>query len=427
MTEKSNVIVRVAEKNPLKGKAKPKYEKPDSHWIFILGFLAAVPAFSGDMYLPSLTALMVELNTTQEIAQLTISTAMLGAAVGQLITGPALDRFGRRHPVMIGLFVHIVMSIVCATAQNIVVLLIARIIQGAANSAANVTALAVLRDKFEGKKGAQMMSRLVLIIGIAPLLAPTVGSALVDFGGWRTVFWLLALMGAGLLVAVWRKLPDTHPTRSKLGANGERAVPRNNFINDFKALAKDRQFIFLAMSQGLSGSLFMSWVVCAPFVTEDAWGFSPYLFALAFAANGVCTVTGAQINAFIVKRFPLRNIMRFAICMQLGAGLLFLALLTFTGNTPILLVAICVMFLFQNMQMANGFTIAMAPHATRAGTAASIIGVSNSIIPSILSAIVGFIGGNSPALSIMFIAITVTIFTVQAFGTDVFGRGVKNE
>jgi DHA1 family bicyclomycin/chloramphenicol resistance-like MFS transporter len=416
----SNIITRVAEKNPLKGKAKPKADKPNSHWIFILGFLAAVPAFSGDMYLPSLTALMSDLDTTQEIAQLTISMSMLGAAVGQLITGPALDRFGRRHPVMIGLFVHIVMSIVCATAQNIVVLIIARIIQGAANSAANVTSMTVLRDKFEGKKGAQMMSRLMLVIGIAPLLAPAFGSALVDFGGWRTVFWLLALMGAGLLVAVWRKLPDTHPHRSEFG--GTQITHKNNFVEDFKVLTQDRQFIFLAISMGLSGSVMMSWVVCAPFITEDAWGFSPYMFALAFAINGLCMVAGAQINAYIVKKFPLRHIMRVAICMQVMAALLFATLLTFVGNIPILLVAICIISLFQNMQFANAFTISMAPHADRAGTSASVIGVSTAVIPAVLSAATGFIGGNSFALSIMFVGITFTILCIQLFGTDVFGR-----
>src|SRR5690625_3073726 len=176
-----------------------------------MGAMAALPAVTTDMYLPSLPVVATELDTTAALVQGTITGVLIGGGVGQLLIGPLSDRYGRRRPVMIGVLIHVITSVLCIFAAGIVPLLVLRVIQGVGNAAAMTTAMAVMRDRYTGATASAIISRLMLVIGVAPLLAPTAGSFIADVAGWRAIFAVLALLGAGLMLVMWRFLPETLP------------------------------------------------------------------------------------------------------------------------------------------------------------------------------------------------------------------------
>src|SRR5699024_3862323 len=165
----------------------PRSPWPSAKFILLVGVMAALPAVTTDMYLPSLPVVATELDTTASLVQGTITGVLIGGAIGQLLVGPLSDRFGRRRPVMIGVLLHVVASLLCMVAAGIVPLLVLRVIQGIGNASATTTAMAVIRDRYSGATASAILSRLMLVIGVAPLLAPTVGSLVAGLAGWRAV------------------------------------------------------------------------------------------------------------------------------------------------------------------------------------------------------------------------------------------------
>lgn len=407
-----NVVVQL--KNPLKGIAHPKLNKRESGWVLILGSLFTIPAIAGDMYLPSLPVLVTDLHTTQQLAQLTISATMLGGACGQLMVGPLLDKFGRRHPVMIGLAVHVIMSLCCSFSTSVTQLIAFRFVQGAANASANVTAMAVHRDVFTGIRGAKIMSRLMLVVGVAPLFAPSIGTIMISFGGWRAVFRLLAVIGAVLLFFVWKDLPETN----KSDTSGKFSFRQMG--SRYLKVLSGRKFVCLAISNGLCQSIMMSWVMSAPFITQNDWKFSPELFSLAFACVGGGFVVGAQINSFVVGKFSRENLVRFALSIQIiFATVLLIFSLAFPHFGPFLLVPIFLTIFLHNFVTANGFSIAMEEQGRNAGTAGAVFGVCGSLLPSLIAPFVGFLTGGATSLAIVMLMTLTLNLLILTIGTDV--------
>src|SRR5664279_1290179 len=178
------------------GPANSSAYQPNAKYVLLLGLMCALPAVTSDIYLPSLPEVAIDLHTTTTAVQLTMSGVLVGGAVGQLVVGPLSDRFGRRRPVLIGIALHIVISLLCALAPGIGTLIALRVVQGFFNAAATVVAIAVIRDRFVGSDASRLLSRLMLVIGVAPLFAPTVGGLIAGQWGWRAVFVALAVFGA---------------------------------------------------------------------------------------------------------------------------------------------------------------------------------------------------------------------------------------
>ncbi|WP_323132680.1 MFS transporter, partial [Kineococcus indalonis] len=179
--------------------------------MLLLGSMAALGAVNTDLYLPSLPQVARDLGSSASGAQLTITVVLVGMALGQLVVGPLSDRYGRRPPVVAGCALFVVASLLCLVAPTLPVLVGLRFLQGLGVAAGAVTGMAVVRDLFTGSTASRLMSRLVLVIGVAPLFAPTVGGALAGVAGWRAVFAVLAAAGAGVLLAVRLRLPETRP------------------------------------------------------------------------------------------------------------------------------------------------------------------------------------------------------------------------
>lgn len=386
-------------------------------FVALLGFIAALGAVSMDMYLPSLPAVAEDLGTTAAAVQFTISGVLIGGALGQLLMGPLSDRYGRRRPALFGIALHVIASLACMVAPTIEVLIVMRMLQGIGNSAATVTAMAVIRDRLVGGPAARVLSRLMLVIGVAPLLAPSLGGLIAGFGGWRAVFAALALFGVVLGIAVYRLLPETLPPERRT-SSGARSVLRG-----YRSVLRDREFMALALLPALGMSTILSYVSGAPFVLQLQFGLSPQQFALVFAANGLGGIVASQVNASLVQRFEPLAILRIAIPAVLALSAVFLLVaVTGAGGVAALLVALWLLMSSVMFIPANATALALSRHGERAGTAAAMLGALQAGMAGVVSPLVGVFGGDAVAMALVITAVLAVAFIVLAVATPAYRR-----
>jgi DHA1 family bicyclomycin/chloramphenicol resistance-like MFS transporter len=381
----------------------------------MLGSMSALGAFSIDVYLPNLPEVAADLHTSDVMAQYTMTFMMIGAAIGQLVVGPLSDKFGRRKPALIGVALHVVTAIGCALAPSIYSLISLRAAMGIFNASAGVVASAVLRDRFVGREAARIMSRLMLVVGVAPLFAPTIGSFIADFVGWRGVFGALALYGAALWLVMFLKLPETLEETRRIAK-----APWVGFID----VLKDRKFLGLAIIPALMGAVLMSYVVGSPFVLREYYGLSTREFAAVFALNGSGLVIGAQINAALVRRFTSAQVLRVA--LPVSATLiswLFVVGFTGLGGLKLLIISLFAVTLANNIAPPNASALALARFGDKAGTAAATLGFLQSAIPALISPIVGLLGADATAMTSVMFATVLAALAVLALATPVYRKG----
>jgi len=392
--------------------------QPNAKYVLLLGLMCALPAVTSDIYLPSLPEVAADLHTTTTAVQLTMTGVLVGGAVGQLVVGPLSDRFGRRRPVLIGIALHIVISLLCAVAPGIGTLIALRVAQGFFNAAATVVAIAVIRDRFTGSDASRLLSRLMLVIGVAPLFAPTVGGLIAGQWGWRAVFVALALFGAGLWLAVWRRLPET------LAPGRRRAAGLRPALRGYRILLRDHHFVAIGVLPGLGMAVLMSYVIGSPFVLREGYGLSANQFALLFAMNGVALVGGAQINASLVRRVAPIHILGCALPLLLVATVVLLVIaLTGAGGLFGLLAALWVTLGLIQFIPPNASAIALSRHGEIAGTAAAFIGAMQAGVAGVVSPLVGILGGDARAMCLVMIASASAALLILATATPAYRRG----
>ncbi len=401
--------------DPASARAQPPAR---AGFVLLIGLLTLLPAITTDLYLPSLPDVAVDLGTSAAAVQFTITGMLLGGAVGQLLVGPFSDRVGRRMPVLMGVVAHVVISLLCVVAPTIELLSALRVLQGLASAAATVVAMAIIRDRYTGAEAARLMSRLMLVIAIAPLLAPTAGGFIAGHWGWRAVFVALAVLGLGLLVVIGRWLPETLPverrTRYGIGAS----------LRGYLELARDRHFVVLAMIPGLCMAVIISYVAGSPFVFQDEYGLSAQQFALVFAVTGTSMVAGSQANAALVRRIGPLRLLR--VCLPvtvLVSGALLLVALTRWGGVVGLVALLWLTLGMLGFVMSNAAALALSRHGERAGTAAATIGFFQAGLAGAVSPLVGVLGGDARAMTGVMLASMVVGLVVLAVATPAYRRG----
>lgn len=391
--------------------------RPNAKYVLLLGVMTALPAVTTDIYLPSLPDVARELDTTPAAAQLTMTAMLIGGAVGQLVIGPLSDRFGRRKPVLVGVTLHVLTSLLCAVAPAIIPLIALRTLQGFFNASASVIAMAVIRDRFVGPDASRLLSRLMLVIGVAPLFAPSVGGLIAGEFGWRGVFVALALYGAVLWVVVFFRLPETLPPARRIASTG-------GAWRGYRVLLRDRHFVALAVLPGLGQAVLMSYVVGSPFVLREGFGLSANEFALVFAVNGIGLVGGAQVNAALVRKFAPIQIIRTALPVSFACTVLLLVLaVTGAGGLPALLVALFLIMSLVSFTPPNASAIALSRHGERAGTAAAFIGSLQAGVAGVVSPLVGVLGEDAVAMSTVMAGAAAGALLVLALATPAYRRG----
>jgi MFS transporter, DHA1 family, multidrug resistance protein len=351
-----------------------------------LGALSAFGPLSMDMYLPATPSIQSGLHAGQALVQLTMSACLAGLAVGQLVAGPLSDGLGRRRPLLAGLVAFTVMSVACALAPDIGVLIVFRFLQGMAGAAGVVLSLAMVRDLYEGPDLARILGSLTLVFGLAPVLAPVIGAQVLRLVSWRGVFGVLAGIGVALLGVSWF-LPETLPP-------ARRSPPRfGQMLTDSRTLLRDRQFGGNALAVGLSTAALVTYVTSLPFIVEDSYRQSPQRFSLIFAINALGLTIMAQLGARLVRRRSPATLVHAALTVQVlaGAALITAAL---AGHPPLitLLVPLFVFVAAFGMMRPNGTALALAGQAKIAGTASAYLGALQFMLGAVAAPLAGVAG-----------------------------------
>ena len=250
--------------------------RPPTYTVVVLGLLTMFGPLSLDLYLPALPQLADDLGVSASAAQLSITACLVGLAVGQLVAGPLSDRLGRRRPLMLGLLAYLLASVACALAPSVTVLVVLRLIQGLAGAAGIVISRAIARDLYSGRELMIFFSRLLLIAGLAPVIAPILGGQLSRIMSWRGIFGVLAVFGAALLLAGWFGLRETLPPERRIVGRFRRT------LHGYNTLVHDRFFVGCALSSGLAGASMFAYIAGSTFVLQRIYGMSPQGFSLVF-------------------------------------------------------------------------------------------------------------------------------------------------
>jgi DHA1 family bicyclomycin/chloramphenicol resistance-like MFS transporter len=359
--------------------------------VIVLGALMAIGPLTIDTYLPALPQLSAEMGATDSQAQLTITGLLLGLGFGQLIIGPLSDAFGRRRPLLIGLAAHGVMSLLCAAAPSIGLLTVTRTLQGLAGAAVAVVAMAVVRDLFTGIRAAQLLSRLILVLGVAPILAPSLGSALLNVTSWRGIFVVLALAAVGLWVLAWRALPETLPATRRQPASARGS------LRAYGRLFSDPMFLVMVAVAGLMFATLFAYVAGAPFLLQERFGLSPQGFGVAFSTNAVGLILMTQLNPVLVGRFGPVRVLSVAVLAGLtGAGALLVTALTDFGGLLGFMVPLFFVVSAAGLSFPNAPAIALSRHGDIAGTAAAVLGAAQFMIGGAIAPLVGALDDGTP-------------------------------
>lgn len=376
-------------------------------YIVLLGALTALGPFTIDLYLPAFPVLEADFDTTAAAIQLTLTGTMIGFGLGQLIVGPLSDKVGRRIPLLSVTALHVLASIGAALAPTLELLSVARVLQGAGAAAGGVVAAAIVRDLFGGRRLVVMLSRLALVSGVAPVLAPLVGSALLLVMPWRGVFVVLAVYGAVMLASAAIFLPETLP-RARRHDRGSTTVWQR-----YRSVFSDRVFIGVLIIGGMTFSGLFSYLSSSSFLFQLGYGFDPQQYGMLFAVNSLGVVVGVQAASRLAARFGPQWVMAWSTAVLVVAA----SAIIVTDQLGLGLWGTIVPLFF--FMTACGFTfpcvqvLALDRHGKAAGTAQSIIGATNFGVAGLISPLVGWIARDA--------GITATTMATVMVGCSIVG------
>jgi DHA1 family bicyclomycin/chloramphenicol resistance-like MFS transporter len=358
-------------------------------WLGVLALLTAVAPLSIDMYLPAFPTMAEEFGTTASAIQLTLTTFMVGLALGQLVIGPLSDRFGRRPLMLAGTAVCVLASAACALAPTIELLTAFRFLQGFSGAAGVVLSRAVVADRARGAAAARVFSLMMIINGLAPVIAPLIGGTLSEQLGWRGVFWVLTGLAVAMFVGVAVVLGETHP-REHRSTGGVSAM-----LGDARTVLTNRRYIGYTLTFAFSFSVMFAYISASPFVLQNVLGLSKIGYSFAFAANAVGLVTMNALNARIVGRFGQRRLLTLGVfLLTLFSGLLLVDALI----GPVLwatLVLMCGAVSSLGLVVANATSMALEQAGNVAGTASAVLGALQFGLAAAVSPLVGIAGDHT--------------------------------
>ncbi|WP_406860602.1 Bcr/CflA family multidrug efflux MFS transporter [Streptomyces sp. HUAS MG47] len=396
----------------ISGSSLPAARRAGLLVTLVLGGLTALPPLSMDMYLPALPQVTDMLRAPAATVQLTLTACLAGMALGQLVVGPMSDKWGRRRPLLVGMLVYVAATAVCAFAPGVELLVAFRLLQGLAGAAGIVIARAVVRDLYDGVEMARFFSTLMLISGVAPIVAPLIGGQILRITDWRGVFHALAVVGLLLTLVVWRYLHETlPPERRHSGGVGQA-------LRTMRGLLADRVFTGYMLAGGLAFAALFAYITASPFVVQDLYGASPQTFGLLFGLNSIGLVAVGQINGkLLVGRVSLDKALGLGLTViTLAAGALVLMTAGVFGEVGLAGIAAGLFVLMSAMGLAmpntNALALMRTPHA--AGSASALLGTSSFLIGALVSPLVG-IAGEATAVPMAVVQLSCAVAALGCF------------
>ena len=367
--------------------------------ILVLGAVVAIGPLAIDMYLPALPRLQSYFATDASAVQLTLASFFVGIALGQLFYGPLSDRYGRRKPLIFGMLGFAVASVACAYAPSIEALVIWRFFQAMTGCAGMVISRAIVRDLCTPQEMARVLSLLILVMGIAPILAPLLGSISLEYFDWQSLFGFLGACGALCAVLVIGVVPETLPTERRESMLSLAGVWRN-----YRQVAGHKRFMGYALAGGVAQAGMFSYISASSFVFIGSYGFTSSQFAFLFGSNAFGLVLASQINRAALSRFPVQRVLGLALgTYSVFALLMVLAASTGWGGAVSVIVPLWICLACLGFTFPNSTAAAMAPFGDRAGAASALMGTMQFTIAGLASAAVGHYKGNGavPMASMM--------------------------
>ncbi len=360
--------------------------------VLVLGALIAIGPLTIDMYLPAFPRIGDDLGASDSAVQLTLTGMLLGLAVGQLVIGPLSDAFGRRRPLVIGLCSHAVASALCAVAPTIGLLAAVRVLQGLSGAAISVVAMAIVRDLFAGVAVARIMSRLMLVIGLAPILAPSLGGLVLGFTSWRGIFVVLGCAAVALVVVATLGIHETLPPARR------RPATMRASIVAYRSLLRDKVFVSLTVIGGSMLAAMFAYVSGASFVLQDGFGLDARTFGLVFGMNAAGLTITAQLNPVLLRWFTVRTVLSGAILGAVAASAALLIVgLTGVGGLAAVLVPLALLVSLAGLSLPNTPALALTRHGEAAGTAAAVLGFVQFGVGAVIAPVVGVFGSRTAA------------------------------
>lgn len=381
--------------------------------ILILGSLSALGPLAIDMYLPSFKAIASDFNTSLSRVEWTLATYFIGLSVGQLVYGPIADRFGRKRPLYTGLVIFALTSAACTFAVDVESLAALRFFQALGGCAQMVVARAVVRDLFEERRAARVFSALILVMGVAPIVAPVLGGWLVVGFGWRSIFWVQAGAALVVLVAVSQLLHESLPEERR------RRRSISEILGVYKELFKHRLFMANTISGSLASASLFAYIGGSPFVFMEYFGISEAHFGYFFGANALGLVVAAQFNGAISERIDPRRSVRVAMSVASVSVLVLLVItLLGIGGFYVFLAPLFVFVATLGFILPSTTALALAPHGENAGSASAVYGFLQFLLSGIGAFIVSSLhdGTARPMVVAIVVCISTALLINLVFG-----------
>ncbi|GAA5067603.1 DHA1 family bicyclomycin/chloramphenicol resistance-like MFS transporter [Thermocatellispora tengchongensis] len=379
--------------------------------LLVLGALSAIGPLSIDMYLPALPEITSEMLTGPAQVQLTLTACLIGVSLGQVVGGPLSDVRGRRAPLLVGIAGYAVASLLCAFAPSVYALVALRLAQGFTGGVALVIVRAIVRDLYDGAAIARIFASLMLVSGLAPILAPIAGAQLLTFTSWRGVF--VALSAAGLALLAW----VLWGVRESLPREARQSGGLRHTLVIFARLLRDRSFMACALAAGLGFAGMFAYISGSPFVLQEIYGVSPQTYSLLFGLNAFGLIAVSQIGGRITGRVPGARLVLIGLAVSLAGALGLLAGVTTGLGLPAVAAALFVMMCGAGLTLPGTGALALAGQEPQvAGSASALLGVLQFALGAVAAPLVGLAGTDTgvPMAVVMIVAAALALLVFVA-------------
>ena len=350
--------------------------------IFVLGVIAALGPLSIDMYLPAFPEIAKDLNTTSKSVSLTLTSYFIGISLGQLFYGPIMDKYGRKKPLILGLSIFLISALACSFTPNINTLILFRFTLAVGGCAGMVASRAIVRDLFDDKEIARVFSTLILIMGVAPILAPALGSWMINIFNWRYIFIFLSVFSAMLIILVVYTLPESNLNRAKA------KLKLNSSLVNYYHVLKNPLFLNYALSGTFSMAAMFTYIAGSPLVLIEIYGLEEHNYAYIFGLNAAGFIVGSQVNSFLLRKKDTERLSFSTNGLAVIIGIAFLLVSVFTDISlnSFLIFLFSIMFLLGFVN-PNTSALAIIPFSQNAGVASALLGSLRMLSGALASAL----------------------------------------